>query len=280
MKNLFTILGIVLIASIFLVSCGGGNKKEKEKITLADSSKDLKYEGVTLIDGPLSEYVEVVPGKYLFELTESKYTSGYDGTMKVKFKFLESVEVEQGGGYNWYGPSLIGKALDEQGIPLDFKLSVNVDEDLATYLKRGHGEEWLTLNLSAQGIISNQADADNMIEKFKKGRKIRFNSKIVEEKFRSSSSSSSKESSKADNKDISNCDEFLEGYEKFVNEYIAVIKKYKANPTDTSILADYTKMLTNATKWSNFDEECANDPAFIGKFTEIQMKIALAASEM
>jgi len=77
-----------------------------------------------------------------------------------------------------------------------------------------------------------------------------------------------------------NCMKFLEDYEKFMVEYMAFIKKYIKNPTDTSLITDYTKMLQKASEWTEFDEECANDPAFIGKYTEIQMKIANAASEM
>ncbi|MBG0780794.1 MAG: toxin-antitoxin system YwqK family antitoxin [Bacteroidales bacterium] len=77
---------------------------------------------------------------------------------------------------------------------------------------------------------------------------------------------------------ITGCDEFLKGYEKFMNEYISIMKKYNANTNDASILTDYTKMLQEALKWKEFDEECANDPKFVGKYTEIQMKIAQAAS--
>ncbi len=36
----------------------------------------------------------------------------------------------------------------------------------------------------------------------------------------------------------------MDSYEKFMDEYVAIVKKYKANPTDTSILADYTKYMS------------------------------------
>jgi len=78
----------------------------------------------------------------------------------------------------------------------------------------------------------------------------------------------------------SDCMEFLEDYEKFMEEYIVFIKKYLKNPTDATLISDYTKMLQQASEWTEVDNECANDPAFIGKYTEIQMKIANAASEM
>ena len=282
MKKLITSLGALTLASFILFSCGGTNNN-KEKATLPDPPTDLKYESVALIDGPLSEYIEVVPGNYFFELQESKYINNYDGTMKVKFKFIKPIKVKSGTGYNHYGPSLKGKALDDQGVPLDFSLSISADKDLATYLNRGSGEEWLILRLSGQGLIDDQADAEKLIKKFKKGKKIRFNSEIIEEKFASgtSSSQSSEEESEEETSSSSysgDCDRFLKNYEKFITDYIAILKKYKANPTDMSIMSDYTEMVSEATKWADFNEDCANDPSFIGKYTELQMKIANAAA--
>lgn len=44
--------------------------------------------------------------------------------------------------------------------------------------------------------------------------------------------------------------EFLKDYEKWVDEYIVVVKKYKDNPTDFSILSDYTEMMADLVDWS------------------------------
>jgi hypothetical protein len=281
MIKLMPIFGAIVFASTILTSCGGDDKsEEKEKINLPDPPTDLKYDGVTLIDGPLAEYIEVVPGSYLFELTknENEFLLGYDGTMKVKFKFIKSIDVKAGQGYNNYGPSLHGKALDEQGAPLEFELSANTDTDLATYLKRGSGEEWLTLYVSGQGSISTEEDAVNLLEKYKKGKKIRFNSEIVEEEFDSESSSNSESSEMSSS--LGDCDEFLEGYEKFMDEYIAIIKKMQKNPDDMSVMTDYTSMMTEATEWTEKTADCAADAEFASKFAAIQMKIANAAAGM
>ena len=279
MRKTLTSFVAILFASLVLTSCGG--EKKEEKITLPDPPTDLKYEAVTLVDGPLSEYVEVVPGSYLFEMVkdENTFNPGYKETMKVKFKFIKSIDVKAGQGYNNYGPSLIGKALDEQGAPLEFELSSNTDTDLATYLKRGSGEEWLTLNTFGQGSISTEEDAVKLLEKYKKGRKIRFNSEIVEEKIESASSSSNVESSEVSSSS-GDCDDFLEGYEKFMDDYIAILKKYKNDPTDASVLSEYTSIMSEASKWSSKTADCAADSKFASKFAAIQMKIANAASGM
>ena len=276
-----TIFGAILFASTILSSCGGGSEDEMEKITLPDPPTDLKYEAEILIDGPLSGYVEVVPGEYVLELkkNEDEFLLGYYGTMKVKFKFLKSLDVEAGTGYNHYGPSLLGKALDEQGAPLEFDLNISADKDLATYLKRGSGEEWLILNISGQGLCENAEEAAEQLNKYKKGKKIRFNSEIVEEKFDSESSSSSSESNEVSSSS-GDCDEFLKGYEKFMGKYIAIIKKMENNPNDMSVMTDYTSMMAEATEWAEKTADCAADATFAAKFAAIQMKIANAASGM
>jgi hypothetical protein len=275
MKNFFYI-GILSLITFFTTSCGGSDESTESKISLPDPPKDLKYEAVPEIDGPLSGYVEAVPGSYLLELTkdEDSYKLGYSGTMKVKFKFLKSIEVKAGQGYNYYGPSLIGKALDEQGIPFDFTLDAPTSTDLASYLARGSGEEWLTLTLTGQGICTNADEAAKQLENFVKGKKIRFNSEIVEEKADSGNDNSNTSSASGSG----SCDELLAGYEKFMTDYIEIIKKYKDNPSDQTLLEDYNKLMTEAGTWASKTSACAGDPAFAAKFSQIQMKIANAAS--
>lgn len=277
MKKTIIILGVILLASILVTSCKGNDQDELDKtISLPDPPKDIKYVGVQLIDGPLSEYLEVVEGEYLLELekNEDKYLLGYDGQMKVKFRFLKSIDVKAGSGYNSFGPSLLGDVQDEQGKPLDFTLEANSNEDLARFLKRGSGEEWITLNISGQGGCDNAEDAAKQLEEYKKGKKIRFNSEIVEEKFDSDSSSSSESNDLSSSS--GDCDEFLEGYEEFMDNYVAILKKYKNNPSDMSILSDYTSLTSEAQEWATKTAECANDPKYASKLSAIQMKIATA----
>ena len=49
--------------------------------------------------------------------------------------------------------------------------------------------------------------------------------------------------------------QFLKEYEEWVDKYIEITKKYKDNPSDMSILSDYTDMMTELTEWSTKTED-------------------------
>ncbi len=48
---------------------------------------------------------------------------------------------------------------------------------------------------------------------------------------------------------------FLDSYEEFIDEYIEIMQKYTANPTDLSILGEYTEMMN---KYADFEEKINN----------------------
>ncbi|MBR5323056.1 MAG: hypothetical protein IKU48_05885 [Clostridia bacterium] len=57
--------------------------------------------------------------------------------------------------------------------------------------------------------------------------------------------------------DIVEWKEFLKEYEKWVDDYIAIVKKQKENPSDLTILTDYSKMLTQMSEWSRKSDDMA-----------------------
>ena len=69
----------------------------------------------------------------------------------------------------------------------------------------------------------------------------------------------------------------MDSYEKFFDEYVAIMKKYKANPTDLSILSDYatymgqyTDMMQKFEKWENEDLNTAEAAYYV----DVQARIA------
>lgn len=51
----------------------------------------------------------------------------------------------------------------------------------------------------------------------------------------------------------------MDSYEKFMDEYVAFMKKYKANPTDLSILSNYSDYLKRYSEFVNDFEKWEND---------------------
>ena len=83
----------------------------------------------------------------------------------------------------------------------------------------------------------------------------------------------------ADRSNNSECDEFLEGYENFMDNYIVILKKSKADPTDMSIMTEYMSLMTEASEWTSKTPDCT-DMEFLLKLSKIQMKMATAAAGM
>ena len=49
--------------------------------------------------------------------------------------------------------------------------------------------------------------------------------------------------------------QFLKDYEAWVDDYITIVKKYKDNPTDMSVLTDYTNMVSEMADWAERADE-------------------------
>ena len=75
------------------------------------------------------------------------------------------------------------------------------------------------------------------------------------------------------------CDQFIKDYEEFVDSYIVIIKKMKANPTDMTILSEYTEMAKNAATMQTKAGNCA-DSKYTTKLTKLGTKMAKAAAGM
>ena len=68
----------------------------------------------------------------------------------------------------------------------------------------------------------------------------------------------------------------MDSYESFINEYVEFIKKYKENPGDLSLLADYadymTKLSDMTSKFDQWESEGLND-AELDYWLEVQTRV-------
>ena len=65
----------------------------------------------------------------------------------------------------------------------------------------------------------------------------------------------SSEAKKDSTSDDAEWKQFLKDYEAWVDDYIEIVKKYNNNPTDMSILSDYTEMVSEMAEWSEKADE-------------------------
>lgn len=79
--------------------------------------------------------------------------------------------------------------------------------------------------------------------------------------------------------------QFLKEYEEWVDDYIVILKKYKKNPSDISILSDYTEMVTELAEWTtkteNMEKELENaSPSELAEYSAELLRIAGKMSEV
>jgi hypothetical protein len=87
----------------------------------------------------------------------------------------------------------------------------------------------------------------------------------------------------ADVKKFKDCDEFLDGYEKWVDAYVVFLEQYLKNPTDADLLQKYMKIMGEAaqwtTDWTNLIS-CAQEEKYQKRFDEISEKTEKKMKEL
>ena len=80
----------------------------------------------------------------------------------------------------------------------------------------------------------------------------------------------------------SSCAQIAEDYGKFVDEYIAIIQKYKKDPTNTAYLTEYTSYIQKAQKLSNdmqANKDCSADMTYLAEISKHIKRMADAATK-
>lgn len=118
---------------------------------------------------------------------------------------------------------------------------------------------------------------------------VSLNKKIVSETKNSDNSGTVSEStaSSSSSTSVSSTTDwrtFLKDYEKWVNSYVDFMKKYSENPTDSSLIADYTDLMQQLTEWSEKADEVQksleNDTEAQLEYAAELAKIAARISEL
>lgn len=69
--------------------------------------------------------------------------------------------------------------------------------------------------------------------------------------------------------------EFLDSYEAFMDEYVDFMKKYKQNPTDATLIAEYADMMSEYSDFVQAADELKTDlnDAEMKYYTEVMLRI-------
>ena len=256
-----TIKSLVIATIIITLSSCGGGKKE---ISIKPNSTSIK--------GDLSDFFEVVDGTYKLEKGEGKY----DGfKIKVQLKRNNTpldFDPKKLGTYNSdVRAYLYCDLLEDNGTPLIIgeTLDGSVNEP----------KEIINLKTGETGWIEFSYSTSHKPNEFEKVKTFGINSEVKKpDETVSSSSSESNSTSEEVSSSLSNtgdCDQFIKDYTAFVNSYVKLLKKYKANPTDATILSEYTEAAQKAVEMQKNASACS-DAKYVSKLLELNNKLAQA----
>ena len=250
MKKALTILGLIVVTIIILVCCSGN-----DKIVLT----------VVSITGDAKDYMAVVPGTYEIKKSEGKF--GEELTLSLKFKATNAFDQNKIGEYTEL-ESLRLQIIDENGSPIDLNFSpsgVSDFDKIKSLLKGKVGDE-VTVLFKSDEMGSTE---ELLAAVLRNGKGIEVISgdivNLVKEPIIDNTASA----------EGSDCEEFYSYYEAFTNDYLDFIKKYKANPSDPTMISEYTDMATKAAEIQD-DMAICTDPSYAPKFKKLSAKIAHA----
>jgi hypothetical protein len=261
-EKTLSLLVIAIIVTILTTSCGGGVKKsEIAKV------KPEKIE----ISGDLSDYLQIVDNEY-------EITDDWGGNLSIKVKAIKALTEEEMKDKDF---EISASLLGDNGMPVsgtgNFVIEYSSKDKLISLLKKGTGEEVIQLN-AGLGDYKAEEHADKS-KKFTVSSSIKAKEETSVTSSESTDNSSASFDETASSESTTDCDQFIADYEDFVNSYVTVLKKYKANPTDISILTEYTQMAAKTVTMQTDALNCT-DVKYAAKLMKLNTKLANAAIDL
>jgi hypothetical protein len=258
MKKFLSIIGTVVLSTVILTSCGGDEKKETSEVTIKPKSTSIK--------GDLGAYFEVIDKDYVLKVEEGSFSGGAIISVEVRrtdkdFDFptdnINPFGTNGGEDYHvGFGIELLGesgpvtvKQATEGGMGGPYS-----SEDVTGLMKLKKGET---------GYIRWSVDKLDGLKSFQL-------SSALQKEERPESSSSGDDAA-------GDCEQFCSDYEAFADDYVAFMKKYKANPTDPSMMSEYSEMMSKAADMQESSKSCTADAKVAGRISKAVAKIANAA---
>lgn len=284
---------LLLWLSLALLPFAGCHSADKPVELPAAPAAPTSLTAEPAVSGELSKLLEVVPGSYQSSTTYDGDHS-YETTVKLKVRLLQSAIIKAGRGYNDFGPVLTARLHDASGAPLDdldhFSTQASYGGNLASLLKQGKGEEWLTFTttkyfsgLGEEEKAALPAQVAKYLAAVQSAKKISLTSQVEAERFEkkdaATASASGTTADATSNDSGGDCDAFLAGYEEYVNDYVALAQEMQADPTNAALLTKSSAMSMKAAQWAGKAKGCENDPDFQAKYAALSSKMALGMAQ-
>lgn len=266
MKKISTLLSIAFTA-ILISSCG------------IPSERIVNVSNVE-VSGLIKEYIKVVDGEYKF------INNGDEASLTVKFELIkkptEGICDKEIGAFIFRQLKI--NAIGKDGSIFDtgfygFEASSSEIDKLSELLKEGKIGSQKSILFKWQ-YFGQDKDQGKLI--FKNAESFEVNeaafslcSEISDVQSDNSTTEPDNSTSVSNDNSSSDCDQFIKNYEAFANSYIKILKKYKANPSDMTILNEYTELTQKATEMQGEANNCT-DTKYMTKLSSIAMKIAKA----
>jgi hypothetical protein len=281
-KLLFTILGII---SLLIFSCGGGKTLKKplaikpmKTNLVADFDEDCKPENK---DDAVANYMEIIDSSYAITPIDNGNKLRVDVIVKSLRKAKKDDEFKLSDYYACGRTYLY--LIDDAGTRLMMSGTFLGSWDIVNFEAF---KEFLS-NDENRFMLRFEIYADYMAEHLKTPEKIKgfiitcSGYKMTGEELKSQSNESSSTSvsvSPSSNTGSENWDNILNSYEKYITQYISLMKK--ANAGDMSAMTEYASMMEKATEFADKLENASDDlsTAQMERFTKLQLKLANAAA--
>ncbi len=276
-------LGLAVIATMFLASCGGGGNSKKK-----NESVQVKAEK-TRIKGKLSKNLEVVSGTYKISKGDGAFGGDYQILVKVKSKKSTDEKFDEIHGRNkGNSGGMTLSIFDNTGLPIAdlAKFTLHFGEkDKVIYLLENEGEEdflKFTVDISYGTEIYKNGLPENITS-------LEIGSELSDYTPPTSSTNNKTKVNKSTNKTKTsntvsnsgkseNWDKILKSYEEYIDEYIKFYKKAKDG--DATAMSSYPQLMQKAQNFSNKLSNAGDEltPTQMAKFTKLQMKLASVAA--
>lgn len=262
MKKSILVFGVVL--STLLFSCSSSNEP-------------LSLEVINEVEGPLNTNLKLISDKCTIEIVQGT-SEDYAISFSIELKVSKPLNIQ--GGYSGgspFGPTIEYRLLDANKVPIKidgFRILSNPDLDgIANNLGNMDSKFWI--QISQTFAWKNEKNKVKIMQKALAKAKFVQLTSVIQGNNNPGVSGNTTTTQRAESSS-SNCDQMLEDYKTFMQNYVAIIRKYKANPTDMSLVSHYTKLASENTDWSTKIGNCASDPNFASKVAIVQLEIANA----